>query len=281
MTRAGNSQRLRRRTMKRNRSGFTLIELLVAVGLGVILMSACAMIFYTSTEVFSTSQARMTIYANARASLDWIHRDLSGCLPKAGNLQRFILMDSTSGTQNKDEMVFSSTTSVNGTLSAVQIWYHLMPENDPELLGDNTVAGVRTGRPIYRLVREINALPVGGNNQGVALANSTADLCHYVVGFNVEVLDGVYANTTTSTSPTDNPPRFYQLNSAATRYRNVGTDIWNPTGSYPLGSGADWIADPTNEPRIPIKLRVTMRIIEGAGERQERLLVREYWIPMS
>jgi prepilin-type N-terminal cleavage/methylation domain-containing protein len=269
--------------MTRKRSGFTLIELLVAVGLGVILMSACAMIFYTSTEVFNTSQARMTIYANARASLDWLGRDIAGCLPKAGNLQRFILLDGISGTQSKDEIVFSSTTSVNGALQAVQVWYHLMPEDDPELLTDNNIKGVRTGRPIYRLVREINALPVGAANRGVTLANSTADLCHYVVGFNIEVFDGVYAKTSASPNPQDDPPKFYQLNSASTRYKSVGTDIWSAAlpAPYPLGYGTDWTNTPADEPRIPIKLRITMRIIEGAGERQERLLVREFWIPMS
>ena len=52
--------------------GFTLLELIVAVGLMVILMSAVAYIFFTSTETVNINEARTRIYVSARTGLDML-----------------------------------------------------------------------------------------------------------------------------------------------------------------------------------------------------------------
>ena len=35
------------------------------------------------------------------------------------------------------------------------------------------------------------------------------------------------------------------------------------------------------EPVTPRKMRISLRVIEGAGERQERLIEREVWVPLG
>jgi hypothetical protein len=35
------------------------------------------------------------------------------------------------------------------------------------------------------------------------------------------------------------------------------------------------------DPRFPRRFRITMRVIEGAAERQERIFQREIWCPLG
>ena len=73
-------------------------------------------------------------------------------------------------------------------------------------------------------------------------------LCHYVLSFNIEVYDR-------------NSRSFKQL--SETSY------------SYPIGDKT-----PDSE-KLPLGLRVTLRVIANAAERQERIMSRVIWIPMG
>ena len=62
------------------RGGFTLVELLIAIILMMILLSAITLIFMRTTDTVAISEARTTVYTNARYALDMMKNDLMGCL---------------------------------------------------------------------------------------------------------------------------------------------------------------------------------------------------------
>ncbi len=139
----------------RQRSGFTLIELLVSIILMVILLSAVTLIFVRTTETVAISQARVTVYTNARYALDVMENDLLGCLPFNNGTQRMILENgrtnpapgtggpvvgtaptatlgshySTSAGAAADLLLFRATTSVGNTVQTAEVCYHLVPGN--------------------------------------------------------------------------------------------------------------------------------------------------------
>ena len=80
--------------IRRAARGFTLIELLVAIALATILVSTVVTIFHGSTDIFKTSESRITIYGNARAAMDILARDLSSMLPLDGGQQRMCIIHS-------------------------------------------------------------------------------------------------------------------------------------------------------------------------------------------
>ena len=94
------------------------------------------------------------------------------------------------------------------------------------------------------------------------------DLCHWVVSFNVEV----YWDDT----PTDpsQPGRWDELSAPAPNpYLKAIMPVGDVVPPQPVGV----VVDPT----IPRKFRLTMRVIEGAAERQERIFQREVWAPLG
>ena len=63
--------------------GFTLIELLISIVLMMILVYAMMTIFVQTTDVVAVTDARMTVFTNARYAMDIMQRDLAGCLDRA------------------------------------------------------------------------------------------------------------------------------------------------------------------------------------------------------
>lgn len=292
--------------MIRNTRGFTLIELLVAVGLMIILIASVAMIFVSATDVFKISESRISIYGNARAALEFLARDLAGSLPSENGQQRFFLHDSSSeagdnGTNGQnipangqgatDGMLFRATTSVDNSIRGVYVAYFLEEDDDPDVRM-RAARTVNTNRKLYALVkrlRDFNGNPVL-DSSGTQI--SDIPLCHFVVSFNIEMYAG--------TGPADNG--FYQIDrgstipsSPALLYSDVesvreidslsnnlqgdpyaASDGW---GVWPLGNGVP--VPPNVEPPLPAALRITMRVVDGARENQERVVSRVIWIPIN
>lgn len=185
------------------------------------------------------------------------------------------------------------------SLRTVYVEYLLARDHDGEstMSGPGTLSSLRSRRPIFVLKRRVWALPnslsvldsaqAGGlpifapypagltAPATIALpgpVGSTmplleeADLCHWVVSFNVELF--VY-------DPSKSPiPAFHELDDPAHPYT---------ASVMPLGDGKPYQPQPfppamkvEPEPEAPRKFRITLRVIEGAGERQERIVQREF-----
>lgn len=287
--------------MKRN-AGFTLIELLVGVALMVILLTAITLIFFRSTDVVKINDARISIYENARGAMDRFASDWENQQPVSSGRQSAHLADFTRPPGSApapgsdwdgaaDYAGWATTAPVPSgatrELKSVYVEYFLTLDDDAETsaTGPGSTKSLRSRRPIYVLKRRVWALPAAiatlraqqaagvpiteampgpltatsakapGVYGGMTLIED-ADLCHWVVSFDIEVLE--YAP---SAPPGPANPGYHELD---------GTTVYVPA-VMPLGDA------PGAEPEIPRKVRISLRVIEGAAERQERLVQREVW----
>src|SRR6185295_10313590 len=124
----------------------------------------------------------------------------------------------------------------------------------------------RTNRPIYTLVRRVrmanpnntsnvpvfDLIPRVTDKQGNQVVVQDQELCYYVVSFNLEYL----ANNRT----------FSQLSPSRFPHDD------------PLGNDLGPNDQPGTAYRVPA-VRVTMRVVEDVGERQERTIQKVMWIP--
>lgn len=65
------------RFWQKRKSGFTLIELMISVALMLVLVSSVVMVFNHTTTVFNVSEAKMSIYQNARAAMEIMAKELT------------------------------------------------------------------------------------------------------------------------------------------------------------------------------------------------------------
>ena len=127
---------------------------------------------------------------------------------------------------------------------------------------------VRTYRPLYTLVRRVrmqnptqttglpvfDLIPVVTDPAGNKVVVQDQELCYYVVSFNLEYLSSgrTFSQLAPSPFPHDDP---------------IGNDLgMNDT--------------PGSAYRVPA-VRVTMRVVEDVGERQERTIQKVMWIPQQ
>jgi prepilin-type N-terminal cleavage/methylation domain-containing protein len=191
-----------------------------------------------------------------------------------------------------DAMGFRTVTTVGDTVQTCEVTYLLIPGDHvlsspgigasspinkppgdcgPYLKnGDSSHARTgTTGRPLYTLVRRarmqapnapagqppvFDQIPVVTDKQGKKAVVDDQELCYYVVSFNLEYL----ANNRT----------FSQL--APSRFPH----------DDPLGNDLGPNDAPGSAYRVPA-IRVTMRIVEDIGERQERTIQKVMWIPQQ
>lgn len=294
----------------RKNAGFTLMELLVAVGLMVILMTAIVMIFYRSTDVMKIQDARINIYGNARAALDILGSDIQNALPLDGGQQRLWIEDfkrpalgvvpmgnNTDGAIDYIGMITVATApagagSTSRELRTVYVEYFMMNDEDPEtsFTGAGYTEAQRSQRQIFVLKRRLwtistagaltklttqqkstiplftpmptpTSLATGAGSAPDFLLIEEGDLCHWVLSFNIEA----YWDDT----PADpnGPGKYSEL--------DEGAPMPFQKAIMPVG---DIIP---GDPAFPRKFRVTMRVIEGAGERQERVFQRDIWAPLG
>ncbi len=247
------------------RDGFTLIELLIAMILTVLVLAALALIFNASTETVNIGEARIDVYTQARYAVDRVQTDLLGCMNFNDGRQSFILENGFVPDPRQDQpwkkhvimasdwMSFRTISMVGDSTAQCQVEYRLRPYSDTTRL-----KGVRSQRPIFVLVRKLRLPnPSSPRNFDQPATDSTGnvledeEVAHFVTAFNIEY----YCET----------GKYAQLEPS-------------PCGSAdPLGDGQGG-NDTTTPIRIP-KLRLTMQIVDDAGERQERTIVRDLWIP--
>ena len=305
------------RKTRRPDGGFTLIELLISIALMVMLLASVTMIFAGTTETVSIQEARMTVYTNARYALDTMEDDFLGCLsfdpiegskpqpagfppppqPPSGaqvGMQRFWMENGHAGTagqlptkvggyhadQAGDTISFRSTTSVGDTMQTCEVTYTLIPgdqavgPNNALVAGDSSHAStVRTNRALFTLLRKIRVAedPAGGGGgaaldpkipwkyspkvkdkvTGAMVDVMDQELCHYVTSFNLE---------------------YYAVNQQFSQLDPSPFPESNPAGQEPQAA--------TSFYRVPA-IRVTLVIVEDVGERQERTIQKEIWIPQG
>ena len=190
-----------------------------------------------------------------------------------------------------DAMGFRAVTTVGNTVQTCEVTYLLIPGDhaldspaakSPSMInkpmtdvgsllqrGDTSrVRTVRSNRPLYTLVRrcrvqnptQTTGLPVfdlipevtdpAGNRTTV----QDQELCYYVVSFNLEYLSSgrTFSQLAPSPFPHDDP----------------------------LGNGLGPNDSENTAYRVPA-VRVTLRVVEDVGERQERTIQKVMWIPQQ
>jgi prepilin-type N-terminal cleavage/methylation domain-containing protein len=190
-----------------------------------------------------------------------------------------------------DAMGFRAVTTVGDSVQTCEVTYLLIPGdhtldspgvgasspiNKPMAdvgkylqTGDAThTKTARTRRPLYTLIRRVrmqnpaappgqppvfDMIPQVKDMQGNLVVVQDQELCYYVVSFNLEYLA--------------NNRQFSQL----------GTHF---THDDPIGNNNGLNDTPGTAYRIPA-VRVTMRIVEDVGERQERTIQKVMWIPQQ
>ncbi|OHB74314.1 MAG: hypothetical protein A2Z34_07480 [Planctomycetes bacterium RBG_16_59_8] len=275
--------------MKRCRKdrGFTLVEIMVALALMLILISSVAVIFSQSTDTYIIEKSRLKIYKQVKNASRIVTDDLQGCIPFNTGRQRFIMENGViqdNGTINYgvggghdssagDRLTFRTTTRVSDTMvQTVEIVYDLVQSAVDErkktiVRYDETGSEVRS-RPMYilrRTMRAVNPADPSKFDQPVKdgagkiihdwNGTSSHELCEFLLSFNVSY----YA---------DNHP-----------YSELDPSPCPETD--PLGDGAGK-NDPPSTPayRIP-KVRITMIVIDDAGDVQERVFALDVDIPMG
>jgi hypothetical protein len=202
-----------------------------------------------------------------------------------------------------DAIGFRTVTTVGDTVQTCEVTYILIPGDhaldSPQAGSSSTInkppgdlaqflkrgdsshtKTARTNRPLYTLVRRVrmqnpnSAAAAGGggaggsikpqpvfdqipsvkDKQGVQVVIQDMELCYYVVSFNLEYLA--------------NNRSFSQL--APSRFPHED----------PLGNDQGPNDQAGTAYRVPA-IRVTMRIVEDIGERQERTIQKVMWIPQQ
>lgn len=190
-----------------------------------------------------------------------------------------------------DAIGFRTVTTVGDTLQTCEVTYLLIPgdhvlETPPvgsqsminrpmsdigKMLQPGDAAHtqtVRTHRPLYTLVRrcrlqnpalmngqpQFDQIPNVKDKQGNMVTVQDQELCYYVVSFNLEYLasNRAFSQLAPSPFPHDDP-------------------IGNASGPNDA---------PGTAYRVPA-IRVTMRVVEDVGERQERTIQKVMWIPQQ
>lgn len=285
------------------RRGFTLLELLISIVLMMILLAAVTLIFMRTTDTVSTTEARTTVYTNARYALDTMQNDMYGCIAFSSGQQRFIMDNGIVGgagnppTYNAggshvgnaaDRLIFRTTTTVADTLQSCEVEYCLVAASKAlsapggTLPGSNFVNGDNSkaqtvgtngpSRPLYTLVRRVRvadpANPTSYSLPAKDKGNNIVqdqELCHYVISFNIEYFadNGLFSNLNPSPCPSQ-----------------AG---WGMAGGNdPLGNGQgpnDGVGGGT--PYRITMIRVTLVLVEDPAERQERAIQKVMWIPMG
>jgi type II secretory pathway pseudopilin PulG len=190
-----------------------------------------------------------------------------------------------------DALGFRAVTTVGDTLQTCEVTYLLIPgdhvlETPPvgsqspinrpmadigKMLqpGDAShTTTARTKRPLYTLVRRVrmqntaiqsgdpqfDQIPSVKDKQGNMITVQDQELCYYVVSFNLEYLA--------------NNRAFSQLAPSPFPHED------------PIGNGSGPNDSPGTAYRVPA-IRVTMRVVEDVGERQERTIQKVMWIPQQ
>ena len=175
-----------------------------------------------------------------------------------------------------DRISFRALTAVADTMQAVQVTWELIPSNffvdqaGNLQKGDSSHAQtVRTKRGLYSLVRRIRAANPTDPTKYTEFAKDSlgvnvrdAEMCHYVLSFNLEYLGEGQIWSQLEPSPF--------------------TSRRAPSPNDPLGNGqGPNDLDPNGGAlRVPA-VRVNIVIVEDTGERQERAFTKVLWIPVG
>jgi prepilin-type N-terminal cleavage/methylation domain-containing protein len=262
------------------RQGFTLVELLVAVGLMAMIMTIVGVIFTHITRGHADTIETLTIYLNARTSLDQIETDILGCLPLSINMQKFSLESGKyldmAGNENSlakadkssaDKINLRTFTSAGGVFQGVDLTYILGEEKDPTILVETGGTGktIKTHRQLYALYRIPKMINKDGT-VGPLIGDAQSDpkereaamaLCHYVLSFNIEYFD-----------------------STRKQFREIKDHWIDPKDNRDV---FEWPIGDDNPPgeQLHRGLRVNLRVIANAAERSERMFSKVIWIPVG
>lgn len=286
--------------MRRSQAGFTLVELLVAIGLMMILISSMVLIFVSTTTTVEINRSRIQIHNAARAALEQFARDLSSMLPMSGGSQRFWMRDGgelpiASADRHHigawDTIGFTAVTSVKGVPTTAQVVYRLIKDPRGKTVEKLKDGILLAGRQLYILRKELRNVDGGAlldptKTGGVALDQPTAELCHYVVSFNLEYMSASGQYSQIEPGPTSpSMPQGPFPGPTAIDPGNVAQLTATPVDPMGQSTGGADLNDEVlpsgrQSPKYIVPaIRATLRIVEDIEARQERVFTREIWLP--
>jgi prepilin-type N-terminal cleavage/methylation domain-containing protein len=300
-----------KRACRRRDDGFTLIELLISIALMVLLLAAITMVFVKTTDTVAISEARMTVYTNARYALDVLENDLMGCLsfdpppmqqPQPGQpppppgqqlvFQAFWMENGyvsspgampsynvSGGHTDKagDRMSFRATTAVGDTMQTCQVTYELIPGNMAIDPSGSVVAGDDSHRNIVRP-------DATGSYRGLytlVRRVRTADPATPTIFDKIPQVRDRATGSLVSVPDTElcHYVVSFNLEYFASNYTFSQLEPSHFTSSDPLGDGKG-PNDTTTPFRVP-SIRATLVIVEDVGARQERMVQKAIWVPQG
>lgn len=228
--------------MKREkRQGFTLIELLVSVTLMLMLIGVVVSVFMQSSRVFTTAEAKMNIYQNARAAFGIMAREMAS-IDNSGD--DFKIQGYSS--ESESILEFMTTTSwMNGTTresGSAFVRYFIKKHSK---------------RDLWRLTRVVE------NPKGTEVANSL--LCEYIQ-YKYQAPPNDHLKDTSNT-PNISLNYFYYDTSETGKWKNSAV-----TAAKVFVHSSATEADKT-----PVAVRLTMSLTD-AQNRVTRTVSRVIWI---
>ena len=234
-----------------NRSGYTLKQLIIAVTI-LMLLASCWAWWYRSLP----SIPRQNFYTNARYALDLMEIDLMGCLPSSSEESMFVMENGVVQNPAVDPITTYGTRGGHLGTAADRITFRTMTavgdtlqrcEVTYELIPGAKPGGAvteRTGRPVYALIRRVR---VPGPDAAQPWTQQPQDSDGQTIG-DMELCPFVLSFN-------------LEYLSDGVSFSQLGTS-WDTTLRVPA-------------------IRVTMVVIEGVEERNERIFQKVMTIPIE
>lgn len=149
------------------KKGFTLIELLIVSVILVIIMGSIAIIFFQATKSWTTTEAKLQIYQNARESLNRMSREIACVFQPSDANKQLQLTSDTYDSYDKDELIFTATLNVapgSGEYDLTHLGYRLKTDVTPPQLQrykrdyDGTYDGSQAKLDIYWKEMAVNII---------------------------------------------------------------------------------------------------------------------------
>ncbi len=225
---------------QKSKAGFTLIELMISVALMLVLVSAVVMVFSHTSTVFSISEAKMSVYQNARAALDIMAKELTSS-------DNTPLTGYTGGAYDGFNVAYGGTVAAGGRFQfkTNTFWISGSSRQNGMAVVDYSLQMV-PGYNVYNIMRRVRRINISGTT--TTLVDVSNDiLAQYVA----------------------NDPNCFQID--CFEYDAAGSQ-WRqyPTTAYPQTQPGD--------NKLPGAVRITIKFTDRE-RRILRSLSRTIWIP--
>lgn len=249
-------------------SGFTLIELLVSVALMVILTGAVVQIFVTSSDVFNSAEARISIYQNGRAALQKMSTEVAGAFSYEGSAAQEFCIDNMARDTTSD-FTWRGQTIRNSAFDAANHWRLPTANEINDTIDTGVLSFITTtswvdsttpATPVYRVGSARVAYRVFPRGNRFVLQRC------------------LYAATAGAWAPLPNADNSKDTKTDICQYlARFGTNC-RLIVQYRRTTAEDTFLDNDIRDVIPVAIRVIMDVTDDFN-REIRTITRTMWIP--